>query len=408
MKLLQVNSTVNRGSTGRIVEDIGRLAIARGHHSYIAYGRGNSLSSSETIRIGNSRDNFWHWVNTILFDTHGFASTRATNELVNYLSVTMPDIIGLHNLHGYYLNIEVLFNFLSTLKIPIVWTLHDCWAFTGHCVHYENIGCNKWETQCFKCPKKIKYPSSRFLDNSKNNYIKKKILFNKPNNLTLVVPSLWLKNELSRSFLKDIPCIVINNGVDLDIFKPKKDKILREEFVGKKIILGVANVWQKSKGWDDFIELAKILDNRIYQIVLVGVKESQKKKLPDSIYSISKTANIEELAIWYSNADIFINPTYADNFPTTNLEALACGTPVVTYNTGGSPESIDENTGLVVEKGDIIGLRKAIETISMLDQEKLRANCRQRAIENYDKNMRFNDYVSLYEGLIKNLALKST
>lgn len=391
MIVLQINTTVNTGSTGRIAEDIGQVLIDNGHKSYIAYGRGNFSSKSNLIKIGTQKDVYFHGVKTALFDRHSFGSKKVTQELINKIDSIKPDVIGLHNLHGYYINIEVLFTYLSKIDIPIFWTLFDCWAFTGHCTYFDDINCKKWETQCNTCQKTNKYPSSYWLDNSKKNYRDKKKLFNLPQKLELIVHSKWLKKLVQKSFLKTKPIHHIFSGVDLMKFTVKPFEINTKEKV-----LGVASTWDLRKGLNDFIKLSKLLDPS-YQVVLIGLSKHQIKTLPNNIMGIERTENIEELAQWYSDATVFVNPTYQDNFPTTNLEALACGTPIITYNTGGSPEAIDEKTGFVIKKGDVYGIVNAIKKISKLEKEEFSINCRKRAMELFNKEDRYNDYIKLYE-----------
>ena len=399
MKLLQINTTVNSGSTGRITEDIGKVAQSMGHDSYIAYGRGNQPSSSKLIRIGSGFDVYWHGIQTLLSDRHGCGSANATEELLQQLDIIKPDVIGLHNLHGYYINIKLLFDYLKSTNIPVLWTLFDCWAFTGHCTYFDDIQCEKWKTHCHQCPKYRNYPKA-FIDNSFRNYKDKKHLFTGVKNLEIMVHSRWLANQVNQSFLKNYPIHVSPSGIDLSVFTPIKSSIKEvNQLKNKKVVLGVASVWSERKGLADFIQLSKMLDSD-HKIVLIGIRKKQKRLLTSNILTIERTENTNELAKWYSLADVFVNPTYQDNFPTTNLEALACGTPVVTYNTGGSPEALDNNTGLVVEKGDIHGLYKAVENITRKGKEYYTDKCRKRAVKYFNKDDRFKDYLKIYESLL--------
>lgn len=400
--LLQINSVVNSGSTGRIAEDIGRIAISKGWESYIAYGRNERPSESKLIKIGSDWEVKVHVVQTRLFDNHGFASKDATRKLIEEIEHIKPTVIHLHNLHGYYINIEILFNYLASADIPIVWTLHDCWSFTGHCSYFSYVGCEKWKTQCYECPLKKKYPSSYFRDNSQNNYRQKHDLFNSVKKMIMVPVSNWLSDLVSKSFMKDYLIKVIHNGVDLNVFKPMNIQVAAEKYStqNKFVILGVANIWDDRKGYEDFVELSKYLcDDEI--IILVGLSKSQLRDLPSNIIGVERTESVEELAQLYSLADVFINPTYEDNFPTTNIESLACGTPVVTYNTGGSPEAIDEKTGFVVEKGSVDGLVKVIAEIKGKGKDYYFDACVSRARKRYDKGDRFEEYFELYKNIIK-------
>ena len=401
MKILQINTVVNSGSTGRIAEDIGKILISQGHESYIAFGRGHRPSTSTLIRI----ENYWgirlHGAKTRLFDRHGFGSKWGTKKLIQEIAHIKPDIIHLHNLHGYYLNVEILFNYIKPLQIPVIWTLHDCWSFTGHCTYFDNVKCFRWQTGCFSCPNKKAYPKSWFLDNSKLNYKQKKVLFNSIPWISIVVPSEWLGDHVSKSFLGCYPISLIRNGIDLGIFYPRnattiKDKLgIRNKFM----LLGVANTWDKRKGLEDFIQLSKIIDDDSV-IVLVGLSKKQLKNLPEGIIGIGRTENIEELAEFYSAADVFLNPTWVDNCPITNSESLACGTPVVTYRTGGSPEAIDEHSGLIVQKGDNYSLYAAALKIKRKGKNHYSPFCIARASELYNKNIKYQEYIDLYKTIL--------
>lgn len=402
MKILQINSVVNSGSTGRITEEIGEILLKNGHESFIAYGRSHSPSKSNLIKIGNNKDLLLHLLKTRITDRHGFGSKKATEEFIKKVIELNPDAIGLHNIHGYYINIKVLFNSLKEFNKPVVWTLHDCWAFTGHCAYFERADCYNWQTHCENCPLTKYYPASYFLDNSKKNFYDKKRLFTSLKNMHIVTPSEWLAKHIKSSFLADYPISVINNGIDLNVFKPidTQSNKIRELRIGKKkIVLGVSNIWTDRKGLNYFIKLSALLGEK-YKIVLVGLKKRQIVKLPSSIIGITRTENVNELTELYSAADVYVNPTYSDNFPTTNIEALACGTPVITYNTGGSPEAIDNETGIVVEKGNVNALAEAIKQIIKNGKEFYSSKCRARAERFYNKDNRYMDYLRLYESLI--------
>lgn len=403
-KILQINTVINSGSTGRITEEIGQLAIKAGWKSYIAYGRNERPSQSELIKVGNHWDNKIHGLQTRLFDKHGLASSRATNNFIKQIEKIKPDIIHLHNIHGYFLNYEILFNFLKISNTPVVWTLHDCWPFTGHCTYFTYVGCNKWETECFNCPQKTKYPASFLIDRSKKNYNQKKELFNSLTNVTMVPVSKWMSGILKQSFLHKYPVKVIHNGINSEAFKPYNYSEFRSKYgLGEKfVLLGVANMWDHRKGMRDFIELSKRLDSN-FQIVLVGLTKKQIENLPKNILGIEVTDSVEALAKIYSTSDVFINPTYEDNFPTTNIESLACGTPVITYNVGGSPEAIDEKTGIVVEKGNINKLVVALIQAQQNGKHFYSEACVNRAQRLYKKEDRFMEYIELYEELIKAL-----
>ncbi|PGX10534.1 glycosyltransferase [Bacillus sp. AFS033286] len=400
MRVLQINSVCGVGSTGRIATDINKILKDQGHDSYIAFGRGDARDCETTIRIGNNIDNYMHVIKTRILDKHGFSSKRATQKFINEIEDLNPDIIHLHNIHGYYVNVEILFEYLKGANKPVVWTLHDCWAFTGHCSYFDYVECNRWKTGCYSCPQKKKYPGSILIDNSRNNYLKKKDLFTGIPNMTMVTPSNWLASLVKQSFLNEYDVKVINNGINLDVFKQTENKF-REKYnlKNKFVVLGVASVWEERKGYGYFLELSKKIKSDEV-IVLVGLTNKQMKNLPNNIIGITRTNSVNELAEIYSAADIFVNPTLEDNFPTTNLEALACGLPIITFETGGSIECINNECGFVVEKGNIKLLINAINLAREKGKSSYSKECVRLAKTLYDKTDRFNDYISLYSSIL--------
>lgn len=391
MRVFQINSTCGFGSTGRIAVDILKEVERNGGEGIIAYGRNSAPENINSYKITTETDVKLHGVLSRITDRQGFYSTSATKRLVEKIREYNPDIIHLHNIHGYYLNVEILFNFLKEYNKPIVWTLHDCWAFTGHCAFFSFSECDKWQNECYACPQKKSYPTSLVIDNSRKNYKEKKELFTSPEKITLVTPSFWLKDLTEKSFLGKYPVKVINNGIDLTKFK-KTESDFREKhnLQDKFIILGVASVWEERKGLKDFIELNEKL-NEDRKIVLVGLNDAQLAQLPQNIVGIKRTNSIEELAEIYSAADVFVNTTYEDNFPTTNLEAISCGTPVITYNTGGSPESVDVGNGFCVPQGDIDAVVEAIKKVN---------GCAVDTKDKFDASKRYKEYVDLYKEII--------
>lgn len=401
--LLQITVEGTAGVTGRIAEEIGILAMEKGWKSYIAYGRDPRPSKSNLIRIGSDLDLYIHALNTRLFDRHCLGSKTATKKLISQIKDIKPDIIHLHHLHGYYINIEILFNFLANASIPVVWTFHDCWSVTGHCVYFDFAGCNKWKTECNTCPQKREYPASIFIDRSTKNYYLKKKLFTSVKKMVVVPVSNWLEDIVHESFMRNIPVQTIHNGIDTSVFKPQNNSVETREKYGigdRFMLLGVANPWVKRKGLNDFIELSKCL-NEDEVIVLVGLNNVQLKQLPQNIIGLTKTENRQKLIDLYSTADLFINPTWEDNFPTTNIESLSCGTPLVTYRTGGSIEAVSPETGFIVNKGEISKLVEVIRTVKKIGKEAFSGPCRKRALDLYSKDDRFAEYLVLYESLIE-------
>lgn len=405
-RLLQINPVIRTNtSTGRIMQEIGELAIANGWESYVAYSGGRDgvkPCRSKLMPVGGKLDVAFHGLWTRFTDRHGLASWFATKRFISDIKELKPDVIHIHNIHGYFLNYRMLFEYLKEADIPVIWTVHDCWLYTGHCYYYSSIGCDKWMSGCGNCPQRTAFPTSWFIDRSKQNLKDKSDAFNSiKDKLTIVPVSEWIRGEMSRSILQNCHYQVIHNGIDLNVFDVQPDdKAVREKYgLGDKhIILGLASIWSKEKGWDDFMEMSKML-NGDEVIVMVGVTEEQQKRLPENVVGIRRTENVRQLAELYSAATAFVNPTWQDNYPTVNLESIACGTPVVTYRTGGSIEAVTEKTGYVVEQGDVKGLLEAVREIERKGNLEYKADCRAHALANFRKEDRYADYLKLYEDL---------
>ena len=311
-------------------------------------------------------------------------------------------MVHIHNIHGYFLNYQILFDYLSKAGIPVVWTVHDCWLYTGHCYYYSFAGCDRWQTGCHHCPQKKEFPTSLFYDRSRRNFEDKKAAFTSMplDRMTIVPVSEWIRNEMRRSFLNAYPFRVIHNGINTDIFNVYDDRQVRKTFgLGNRhILLGVASIWSREKGLDDFIRMAGML-NEDEVVVLVGIKPEDRKRLPDNVVGIARTENIRQLAELYAAADVFVNPTWQDNYPTVNMEAIACGTPVVTYRTGGSVEVITPATGMIVEQGNLNELLKSIREIENKGKAFYQEACRKYALLNFKKEDRYMEYLRLYEEL---------
>lgn len=361
MKVLMINSVCGIRSTGRICTDLAAALEAQGHEVKIAYGREKVPEQFQkyAVRIGSDLDVKLHALRARLFDCAGFGSKYATKKFIKWVKQYNPDVIHLHNIHGYYINAEVLFNYLKTCEKKIIWTLHDCWAFTGHSAYCDAVQCEKWKRGCSKCPQIKEYPKA-LTDKSEQNWIKKRQIFTGIPNMTIITPSHWLAGLAKESFLKDYPIDVIHNGIDTSVFYPMKNDFRQHYGIGNKfILLGVATSWNTMKGYSDYLKLADLLGDE-YKVVLVGLTKEQLKQLPPNILGIERTDSIKELAQIYSEADLYLNLSYCENYPTVNLEAMACGTPVLTYQTGGSPESIINHCGITIPRGDIEAVTKAI------------------------------------------------
>ena len=398
MRVLHINICGNL-STGNIASDIIRVVNKNGGEGILAYARGTRDDDIETIQIGTKWDVYIHAFMSRITDRTGFYSKKATQRLVKQIEQINPDIIHLHNIHGYYIHIGVLFEYLKACGKPIVWTQHDCWAFTGHCPYFTAANCNRYQTGCYKCPLKREYPASLLRDQSARNYREKKELFTNVPKLTLVAPSNWVKEVVGKSFLKDYDCRVICNGVDSRKFYRREGKFFRKKYhlEDKKLVLGVASAWSPRKGYDDFIQLSKLMDSNI-RLIMVGLKKEQIAKLPENVVGIERTASVDELAQIYSEADIYFNASVEETMGLTTMEAIMCGTPAIVYQATAVPECITEHNGCVVEPHDIQSVAELI---------------REKVWERFEKNLPYHQrylkevacraYYELYEEILQTI-----
>ena len=397
-KLLQINPVVRLNtSTGRIMKEIGELAIANGWESHIAYsgGRdGHPPHSSQLMPVGNKRDVAWHALMTRLFDAHGLASRRATRQLIRQIEKLDPDIIHIHNVHGYWLHYPLFFEYLKRSGKPVIWTVHDCWLYTGHCYYYSFARCEKWRTGCGSCPQKRSFPASWVFDRSAANWKDKQAAYGTLSNLMLAPVSDWIRREMASSFLSGHRFQVIHNGIDLSVFCPEAAEKERGT-----LYLAVASIWHEEKGFPDLVQVAGLL-REDEQLVLVGkMTEEQKKRMPTQVRIVERTENVQALAALYARATVLLNPTWQDNYPTVNVEAIACGTPVVTYRTGGSVEALTEATGRIVPQGDVSAMLAAARELATADRTRTSAQCREYALRHFDKEACYQHYIALYEHL---------
>ena len=400
MRVVEINM-VHNGSTGHIMLNIAKILREKGEEaktfSACCYSKPKKvlpIAPEGHSYFGSYTENAVHTILAQLTGLNGSFSNVGTAKLIKECKKFKPDIIHLHNLHAFCINLPMLFRYIKKNKIPVVWTLHDCWTFTGHCPHFVMANCDRWKTECHHCPQLSVYPKSR-VENTRMAHKFKKKWFSGVENMTLVTPSKWLGDLAKASFLKDYPVEVINNGIDLSVFKPTQSDF-REKYglTDKKVLLGVAGDWGKRKGLDAFVELSNRLDDS-YQIVLVGLEKAPN----DKIIAIGRTESQKQLAEIYTTADLFVNPTREDNFPTVNIESLACGTPVLTFRTGGSPEIFDETCGSVVEVDNIDALEREIVRITS-DTPYSREACLERA-KKFDMYDKFEEYIKLYDEVTK-------
>lgn len=403
-KLLQLDSCLGRGSTGRIAETIGCLASQRGWDCYIAHGsRYVGESAMQSYQVGGKGDEYCHYAKSLLLDAHGLGSIRATKKFVAWMEQLTPDVVHLHNIHGYWMNYDVLFDYLYKTNIPIVWTFHDCWAITGHCAMFTSDYCDKWKYQCSSCPHLEWYPKSLFLDRSEKHFNMKKNLFGSYHNLTVVSVSKWLDGIVSESFLKGKSHIVIPNGVDVDVFSPQEEAVerIRAQYglKDKIVVISVADKWHEGIGLSDVSKLRSILDDR-FVIMLVGVTKAQKDALPAGVIGVLHTNSRKELAELYTMADISFTPQSVATFGLVTAESMACGTPAVVY-AAAAAEVVDDY-GFVVPARDVETLAQTLnQFVADGGKRKYSHGCRSHIMEHYEEKINYNHYVDLYDSLIK-------
>ncbi len=391
MKLVQINATCGVGSTGKICTAVSELLDKKGVENYTFYVSG-STSDPHGRKYMAPLEIKLQALSSRILGNYGFNTYFSTKKLVKELEMISPDIVHLHNLHGHNINLNLLFSYFQAHpEIKLFWTFHDCWAFTGYCPHFTMAKCENWRTGCGSCPQKREY--TWFFDRSKTLYHKKKALFTGLD-LTVITPSRWLGELVKQSFFKDCPVKVIPNGIDLEIFKPTAGNFRERMGITEKyMVLAVAFGWDAKKGLDAVLRLSELLDEN-YRIVMVGTNDSVDKQLPKNIISVHRTQNQRELAELYTAADVFINTTREENFPTVNMEAVACGTPVVTFDTGGSKEMLDATCGRAVPCEDIEAMKKQIVEIcekGILNRE----DCLLKA-KTYAKDISFDNYMKEY------------
>jgi putative colanic acid biosynthesis glycosyltransferase len=391
MRILQINVTYKYGSTGKIVDSIHQKLLSLGHDSHVLYGRHEQEELMNTHYMGNKVSHFLHGLKTRIFDRHGFGSLYTTKKYLSNLNLESFDVVHLHNIHGYYIHIGYLLKALKKANVQVVWTLHDTWPYTGHCFGYQHVGCKKWKTSCHHCPLKNEYPSSLFLDRSKKNHEDKKRLIGNLTNIHFVCSSNFLSREIKESFLNQFPSTTIHNGINLNDFSIKPSKI--EKFQ----ILGVANIWNHTKGLEVFSSLREKLDDS-FEIVVVG-KIPKHMIRHEKIRYIDQTKDKHELIRLYQSSACLVNPTVEDNFPTVSIEALACGTPVVTYDTGGSNEIVDASNGYICKPNNIDCLIQSILEIKAKGKSYFSSSCLNKS-KQFDEHQMTLNYIKKYQEVI--------
>lgn len=397
MKLLQLNATANWGSTGKIAEGIGAAAMRRGWQSFVAYGRYMNPSQSGLIKVGNKFDVYAHYARNRFLDGEGLGSKHATEKLIKQIEEIRPDIIQLHNIHDHWLNYPILFDYLATIATPIVWTLHDCWPFTGGCYHFVQNECNSWKSSCESCSYR-----NCLVDKTKRNFsTKRKLFLSLGKRLTVVSVSQWLDSLAAQSYFSAIDHRYIHNGIDIDTFSPTQTEYVKSLGLDDKtVLLGVSSVWPASKGLTDYIELRKLLPDN-FVIVLVGLPKNSIASLPEGVVGIERTNNVKELAALYSRANAVLSLSQAETFGLTLAEGLSCGTPSIAYEATGVKEILSPQTGIGVPLHDISKLHDAVIYMSDHASAFPAAACRERAVRCFNQETQFNKYIDLYEELLR-------
>lgn len=403
-RVLIVNSVCGNGSTGKVVLELYHTLQNADYKCKIAYGRNAAPTNIETLKIGSKLSICCHGLLSRITDRHGFYSTLSTKQFLKKVDNYQPDIVHLHNIHGYYINVKILFEYLFKRRIPVIWTLHDCWPFTGHCAYFNTVNCYKWHTECMRCPQKTTYPASYLLDSSFRNFYSKKKLFTSLTSLTLVVPSNWMKDRVKESFLSSYNVKVIQNGIDLSIFRPTENDIKKRYSIeNKTIILGVANTWEPRKGLDYFIKLSKMLDSS-FQIILVGLSAKQIRHLPSQIIGIKRVDDINNLVKLYSAADLLFNSSREETMGMVTIEALACGTPVMAFNCTAIPEMFDKTCGILLHEDSI---KYIYDTIQKGDWKRITSAACQAYAEKFSKGEKLKEYLSLFESILDNSSIQN-
>jgi len=393
-KLLQLNVTANWGSTGKIAEGIGLAALARGWESAIVYGRMMNPSASQLVKVGSQADVYAHYARYRYFDGEGLGSRRSTLRLINWIEKYAPDVVHLHNIHDHWLNYPELLKYLKSSGIKVVWTFHDCWAFTGGCAHFVQYNCQAWKRVCEKCPA----PRAPFDHTTRNFRLRTSLVKALGDQLTIVSVSHWLDSLVGQSAFKDMVHCVIHNGVDTSVFRPRDVKEVNDRYhlTGKTVLLGISSVWPIYKGLADYIALRARLPES-FVIVIVGLEQAKIKSLPKGIVVIPRTNSVNELAELYSRADAVMSLSKAETFGMTLVEGLACGTPSIGYAATAIKEILSPDIGIAVEPGNVENLSIAARLLASGRVSFDPIHCREYVETNFHQETQFNKYVDLYE-----------
>ena len=402
MRILQINVVCGHGSTGVIAVEIAELLEQNGHECYIAYGQGTT-TYKKSYKIGSRIESLLHsLIFSRILGMQGFGSIWATKRLVRWIEKINPDLIQLQTLHCHFLNLPILFKYLKKKGKPVVWSIHDCYSFTGKCTHFTVSGCRRWETGCHDCPQlHTSGAKTYFFDQTARLYNIKKRLFTSLDDLTLISCSNWLKSELQHSFFKEKPINMIYNWIDCAKFKPIHDNSIYESYgidPSKKYLIGVSAVWDpKQSRYQDALRLAEILPEE-YQLVLVG-KLVGKVESRKNVCQIPYVNGVEELSKLYSSAVAFVGFSVEDTFGKVIAEAMLCGTPAIVFDSTACPEVVGDS-GFVVPPHDVEGMLRCVRTIEEQGREKFSTRSIEYVKANYDYTQNVTKYLDLYQSIL--------
>jgi len=401
MKVLQVNAVYNYSSTGRTTAEIHHTLKECGIDSFVACSRINN-TDGYVYHIGSEADIKIHGLMSRISGMQGYFSYFATKKLLRYMDSLNPDIVHLRILHANYINLPLLLKYLADKKIAVVITLHDCWFFTGKCCHYIDDNCYKWKEGCGNCPRLKNDNVSWFFDRTKKLWRDKRDLFFRIDRLGVIGVSDWTTNQAKQSFLSSAKIVKrIYNWIDSDVFKPKDTNHLRSamKLQNNFVILGVASGWSEKKGLSQFIKMADHIGSQD-RIILIG-NMKQKVGLPNNIIHIEQTDDIEQLAEYYSMADVFVQLSLTETFGKVTAEALSCGTPAIVYNATANPELIGEGCGYIAEKNDLSQVIEHIMQVKKNRKSFYSEKCIKYAKANFDKTKNIKEHIDMYNELYK-------
>lgn len=400
MVVVQINAAYEYGSTGRTVKEMHEHLIEKGVKSYVYYPDNFPGRRSDEV-IGTTLDYKVHAFLSRLTGLQAYFSFFSTKRLIKKLEKIKPNIVVIRNIHSNYINLPLLTKYLAAHDIATVIVLHDCWFYTGHCFHYTEVGCDKWQNECNNCPLIHKNNTSWFFDTSKWVFRHRKEMMDAIPHLAVVGVSEWITGEARKSPIFENAKVItrIYNWIDLNRFYPRDTARITEKYKteGAFVVLGVAMSWDYHKGMEVFIELAKALPD--IKIVMIG--QMPEIALPSNIIKVERTSSVEELAEHYSMADVLLNLSLQESFGKVAAEALACGTPLIVNNATANTE-LPGDCGYVIESNELSQITDAIKRIEKVGKLSYSKRCVERAKSLFEKDKNLKAYDILFNDLLRN------